>query len=207
MNHLLHIVAATQVAIDTRGRAHCWRKLAAESARMEPMLFETPDVGRRFQPPPVDARGRPAWILEADPGGRCGTPTPHVRLPRRASPVHAGEERSVRLTRLAEGHRDGVPGLLPPNGHRASMTMSVEVAQRRWGAPRAEVRREERSSSPASPSVGKRATQRARIRGRRRAPWRRGRPGRPSSSTRATSRRRPCDPDERLRGPRGPPGQ
>jgi hypothetical protein len=37
MNHMLHIAAATQVRLDTEGRAYCRRKLVAGKTRMEAM--------------------------------------------------------------------------------------------------------------------------------------------------------------------------
>ena len=37
MNHIIHITAATQIRLDTDGRAHYRRKIAADKARADAM--------------------------------------------------------------------------------------------------------------------------------------------------------------------------
>ena len=78
MNHMLHIAAATQVRLDTPGRAYYRRKLAAGKTRMEAMRCLKRRISdavyrqlladaRRSRRPPEAPRQ-----LNTGPGGHCG---------------------------------------------------------------------------------------------------------------------------------------
>jgi transposase len=81
MNHMLHIAAATQVRLDTEGRAYYRRKLAEGKTRMEAMRCLKRRISNVvYRQLLADARRAAALeapeTSEADPGGHCGaTPT------------------------------------------------------------------------------------------------------------------------------------
>jgi hypothetical protein len=69
MNHMIHIAAATQIRLDTPGRAYYRRKLAAGKTPMEALRC----LKRRIS----DAlyrqlRADAALRMDAGPGGHCG---------------------------------------------------------------------------------------------------------------------------------------
>jgi transposase len=76
MNHMLHIAAATQIRLDTEGRAYYRRKLATGKTRMEAMRCLKRRISDAvYRQLLADAR-RAALeapeTSEADPGGHCG---------------------------------------------------------------------------------------------------------------------------------------
>jgi transposase len=76
MNHMLHIAAATQIRLDTEGRAYYRRKLAEGKTRMEAMRCLKRRISDAvYRQLLADAR-RAALeapeTSEADPGGHCG---------------------------------------------------------------------------------------------------------------------------------------
>ena len=82
MNHMLHIAAATQVRLDTPGRAYFRRKLAEGKTRMEAMRCLKRRVSDAvYRQLLADARALEAEIEKTDqtatgagtgPGGHCG---------------------------------------------------------------------------------------------------------------------------------------
>jgi transposase len=73
MNHMLHIAAATQIRLDTEGRAYYRRKLAAGKTRMEAMRC----LKRRmsdavYRQLLADARAASQEHVGTGPGGHCG---------------------------------------------------------------------------------------------------------------------------------------
>jgi transposase len=77
MNHMLHIAAATQVRLDTHGRAYYRRKLAAGKTRMEAMRCLKRRISDAVYRQLVadDQRAQHLERTEADetgPGGHCG---------------------------------------------------------------------------------------------------------------------------------------
>jgi hypothetical protein len=80
MNHMLHIAAATQIRLDTEGRAHYRRKLAEGKTRMEAMRCLKRRISDAvYRQLLADARRaalQAPETSEADPGGHYGaTPT------------------------------------------------------------------------------------------------------------------------------------
>ena len=68
MNHMIHIAAATQIRLDTEGRAYYRRKLAAGKTRMEAMRCLKRRISDAlYRQLVADARAR-----ETGPGGHCG---------------------------------------------------------------------------------------------------------------------------------------
>jgi hypothetical protein len=53
MNHKLHIAAATQARLDTKGRGYYRRKLAEGKARMEACGAQETDLRRRLPTAPL----------------------------------------------------------------------------------------------------------------------------------------------------------
>jgi transposase len=77
MNHMLHIAAATQVRLDTEGRAYYRRKLGAGKTKMEAMRCLKRRISDAvYRQLLADARraaaAAPSDPSEADPGGHCG---------------------------------------------------------------------------------------------------------------------------------------
>lgn len=77
MNHMLHIAAATQVRLDTEGRAYYRRKLAAGKTRMEAMRCLKRRISDAvYRQLVADARRaqhlEPTVAGETGPGGHCG---------------------------------------------------------------------------------------------------------------------------------------
>ncbi|MGI8701684.1 MAG: transposase [Nocardioidaceae bacterium] len=73
MNHMLHNAAATQVRLDTPGRAYYRRKLAAGKTRMEAMRCLKRRISDAvYRQLLADAQAAKAPCDEADPGGHCG---------------------------------------------------------------------------------------------------------------------------------------
>ena len=71
MNRMLHIAAATQVRLDTEGRAYYRRKLAAGKTRMEAMRCLKRRISDAvFRQLLADARA--AEDVGTGPGGHCG---------------------------------------------------------------------------------------------------------------------------------------
>ena len=73
MNHMIHIAAATQIRLDTEGRAYYRRKLAAGKTRMEALRC----LKRRlsdviYRQLLADARAADLDQVQAGPGGHCG---------------------------------------------------------------------------------------------------------------------------------------
>jgi len=73
MNHMLHIAAATQVRLDTPGRAYYRRKLAAGKTKMEAMRCLKRRISDAvYRQLLADAQAAKAPCDGADPGGHCG---------------------------------------------------------------------------------------------------------------------------------------
>ena len=76
MNHMLHIAAATQIRLDTEGRAYYRRKLAEGKTRMEAMRCLkrriSDAVYRQLRADARRAALQAPETSEADPGGHCG---------------------------------------------------------------------------------------------------------------------------------------
>jgi transposase len=77
MNHMLHIAAATQIRLDTEGRAYYRRKLAAGKTRMEAMRCLKRRLSDAVYRQLVadaqhDAQIDQSANGDADPGGHCG---------------------------------------------------------------------------------------------------------------------------------------
>ncbi|MFN3602322.1 MAG: IS110 family transposase [Dietzia sp.] len=77
MNHMLHIAAATQIRLDTPGRAYYRRKLAAGKTKMEAMRCLKRRISDAvYRQLLADARRaqhlEPAETDETGPGGHCG---------------------------------------------------------------------------------------------------------------------------------------
>jgi transposase len=76
MNHMLHIAAATQIRLDTEGRAYYRRKLAEGKTRMEAMRCLkrriSDAVYRQLLADTRRAALEAPETSEADPGGHCG---------------------------------------------------------------------------------------------------------------------------------------
>jgi transposase len=76
MNHMIHIAAATQIRLDTPGRAYYRRKLAAGKTRAEAMRCLKRRISDAiYRQLLADARRDGLEALkasEADPGGHCG---------------------------------------------------------------------------------------------------------------------------------------
>ena len=68
MNHMIHIAAATQIRLDTAGRAYYRRKLAAGKTRMEAMRC----LKRRISDALYRQLVADARASETGPGGHCG---------------------------------------------------------------------------------------------------------------------------------------
>jgi transposase len=68
MNHMIHIAAATQIRLDTEGRAYYRRKLAAGKTRMEAMRC----LKRRISDALYRQLVADARASETGPGGHCG---------------------------------------------------------------------------------------------------------------------------------------
>jgi transposase len=73
MNHMLHIAAATQVRLDTEGRAYFRRKLAGGKTRMEAMRCLKRRISDAvYRQLLADARAAQDAASGASPGGHCG---------------------------------------------------------------------------------------------------------------------------------------
>jgi transposase len=73
MNHVLHIAAATQMRVDSPGRAYYRRKLAAGKTRMEAMRCLKRRISDAvYRQLLADARQTDLADEGADPGGHCG---------------------------------------------------------------------------------------------------------------------------------------
>jgi transposase len=77
MNHMLHIAAATQIRLDTDGRAYYRRKLAEGKTRMEAMRCLKRRISDAIYRQLVDDAAHatlnaPLHNAEAGPGGHCG---------------------------------------------------------------------------------------------------------------------------------------
>ena len=73
MNHMLHIAAATQVRLDTQGRAYYRRKLAAGKTRLEAMRCLKRRISDAvYRQLLADARAARPNDGGAGPGGHCG---------------------------------------------------------------------------------------------------------------------------------------
>ena len=73
MNHMLHIAAATQIRLDTRGRAYYRRKLAAGKSRMEAMRCLKRRISDAvYRQLLAGARATQTEPTGAGPGGHCG---------------------------------------------------------------------------------------------------------------------------------------
>jgi hypothetical protein len=76
MNHMLHIAAATQARLDSRGRAYYRRKLAAGKTRMEAMRCLKRRISDAVYRQLLADAGRATLEVNeasgADPGGHCG---------------------------------------------------------------------------------------------------------------------------------------
>ena len=121
MNHMLHIAAATQVRLDTPGRAYYRRKLAAGKTRMEAMRCLKRRISDAvYRQLVADAqRAQHLKLTEADetgPGGHCGATQessavdlpPHIDtsdqpLPGPAEPTLQPSRRTRKATALTAG--------------------------------------------------------------------------------------------------------
>ncbi len=73
MNHMIHIAAATQIRLDTPGRAYYRRKLAAGKTRAEAMRCLKRRISDAlYRQLLADARAAGAGDAETGPGGHCG---------------------------------------------------------------------------------------------------------------------------------------
>jgi transposase len=73
MNHMIHIAAATQIRLDTPGRAYYLRKLAAGKTRAEAMRCLKRRISDAlYRQLIADARGAAPVAVEAGPGGHRG---------------------------------------------------------------------------------------------------------------------------------------
>jgi transposase len=73
MNHMLHIAAATQVRLDTEGRAYYRRKLAQGKTRMEAMRCLKRRISDAvYRQLLADARATQTEHVGTGPGGHCG---------------------------------------------------------------------------------------------------------------------------------------
>ena len=74
MNHMIHIAAATQIRLDTPGRAYYRRKLTEGKTRMEAMRCLKTTHLRRHLPPAPRRRPTPPRLRapSTGPGGHCG---------------------------------------------------------------------------------------------------------------------------------------
>jgi transposase len=73
MNHMIHIAAATQIRLDTPGRAYYRRKLAAGKTRAEAMRCLKRRISDAiYRQLLIDANAAPAAAMEAGPGGHRG---------------------------------------------------------------------------------------------------------------------------------------
>jgi transposase len=73
VNHMIHIAAATQIRLDTRGRAYYRRKLAAGKTRLEAMRCLKRRISDAvYRQLLLDARAAETKTLNAGPGGHCG---------------------------------------------------------------------------------------------------------------------------------------
>ena len=111
MNHMIHIVAATQIRLDTEGRAYYRRKIAAGKTRMEAMRCLKRRISDAvFRQPIADAAAAEERV-GTDPGGQCGASLkssavdlpPHIDtsdqpLPGPAKPTLQPTQRSRKTT-------------------------------------------------------------------------------------------------------------
>jgi hypothetical protein len=73
MNHMIHIAAATQIRLDTPGRAYYRRKLAAGKTRAEAMRCLKRRISDAlYRQLLADARDLRTSGVDAGPGGHCG---------------------------------------------------------------------------------------------------------------------------------------
>ncbi len=73
MNHMIHIAAATQIRLDTEGRAYYRRKQAEGKTRMEAMRCLKRRISDAvYRQLIADARAAEDKAIEAGPGGHCG---------------------------------------------------------------------------------------------------------------------------------------
>jgi transposase len=73
MNHMIHIAAATQVRLDTPGRAYFRRKLAEGKTRMEAMRCLKRRISDAvYRQLLTNARAAEQTTAETGPGGHCG---------------------------------------------------------------------------------------------------------------------------------------
>jgi len=73
MNHMIHIAAATQIRLNTPGRAYYLRKLAAGKTRAEAMRCLKRRISDAlYRQLIADARAAAQATVEAGPGGHCG---------------------------------------------------------------------------------------------------------------------------------------
>jgi hypothetical protein len=73
MNHMIHIAAATQIRLDTPGRAYYLRKLAAGESRREAMRCLKRRISDAlYRQLRTDSKRTSAESVEAGPGGHRG---------------------------------------------------------------------------------------------------------------------------------------
>ena len=73
MNHVIHIAAATQIRLDTPGRAYYRRKLAAGKTRAEAMRCLKRRISDAiYRQLLADAKVQGTEGADAGPGGHCG---------------------------------------------------------------------------------------------------------------------------------------
>ncbi|WP_183096437.1 IS110 family transposase [Nocardioides stalactiti] len=72
MNHMIHIAAATQIRLDTPGRAYYRRKLAAGKTRAEAMRCLKRRISDAIYRQLIADAHAEAETTSADPGGHCG---------------------------------------------------------------------------------------------------------------------------------------
>jgi transposase len=112
MNHMIHIAAATQIRLDTEGRAYYRRKLAAGKTRMEAMRC----LKRRISDALYRQLLADARAAGTGPGGHCGASLtssavdlpPHIDtsdqpLPGPATPTLQPPRRARKTTALKAG--------------------------------------------------------------------------------------------------------
>jgi hypothetical protein len=73
MNHMIHIAAASQIRLDTPGRAYYRRKLAAGKTRAEAMRCLKRRISDAlYRQLLADTQAANATAANAGPGGQCG---------------------------------------------------------------------------------------------------------------------------------------
>jgi transposase len=118
MNHMLHIAAATQIRLDTEGRAYYRRKLAAGKTRMEAMRCLKRRISDAvYRQLLADARAAEETAIETGPGGHRGAT--HQIQRGRSAPAHRHFGSATARTRTPDATRHQY-SCEPPGGFGSS---------------------------------------------------------------------------------------